>query len=111
MERTEEVRVTYLGVVVECRIGLGGRGWLQYHCGVDDGGSRLGCGALCEGQATTSSSRRLPGMMSVEWDKARYSDDMYLAACQIRQSIRRQKAGVNSSSEKTFPNPNPNPNP
>ena len=102
MERTEEVRVTYLGVVVECRIGLGGRGWLQCHGGVDDGGSRLGCGALCEGQATTSSSRRLPGMMSVEWDKARYSDDMYLAACQIRRSIRRQKAGVNSSSEKTF---------
>ena len=101
MERTKEVRVTYLGVVVEYRFGLGGRGWLQCCCGVDEGGSRLWCGALYEGEATTSSSRR-PGMMSVEWDKARYSDDKYLAACQIRRSIRRQKGVVNSSSERTF---------
>ena len=102
MERTEEVSVTYLGVVVECRIGLGGRGWLQYHGGVDEGGSRLGCRALWEGQATTSSCRRLPGMMSGEWDKSRHSDDMYLAAGQIRRSIRRQETGVNGRSEKTF---------
>ena len=42
-------------------------------------------------------------MMSGEWDKTRHSDDMYyLAAGQLRRSIRRQEAGVNGSSEKTF---------
>ena len=41
-------------------------------------------------------------MMSGEWDKSRHSDDMYLTAGQIRRSIRRQEAGVNGSSEKTF---------
>ena len=102
MEGTEEVRVTYLGVVVECRIGLGGRGWLQYHGGVDEGGSRLGCRALWEGQATTSSCRRLLGMMSGEWDKSRHSDDMYLAAGQLRQSIKRLETSMDGCSEKTF---------
>ena len=84
-----------------------GSGWVaEVGCNAAVGSTRevAGWGAeLCvRERRTTSSSRRLPGMMSVEWDKARYSDDMYLAACQIRRSIRRQKAGVNSSSEKTF---------
>ncbi len=41
-------------------------------------------------------------MMSGECDKSWHSDDMYLAAGQIRRSIRRQEAGGNGSSEKTF---------
>ncbi len=41
-------------------------------------------------------------MMSGEGDKTRHNDDMYLAAGQLRRSIKRLETSMDGCSEKTF---------